>query len=154
MKIIDEYKKFSISGIEYNVQQIIDITNYIRQEFPFKFVIKIIDDEEISVDLIGNSEKTIVKGLYWEYFSNSDLIEIQNKFNIQLRKIHNIENRDSNMIAYYDDFENLEIAMKTVKNRTYLIIFNIKLPDMYRGAGKFEGQLYIHNICKVELTED
>lgn len=36
MKIINEYKRFLINGIEFKTQQIIDITNYIKQEFSFK----------------------------------------------------------------------------------------------------------------------
>jgi hypothetical protein len=153
IKKIKNFNTFYIGNEEFRLNEPIDIEKYIIEQFPTKFTISIESDNIlISIDLEGNFDNTYVKSLSWRYFSNKTLIELKNIFGIELRKASNIEFGD-NLIAYLNNYSNLNIALKVLENKNYLIIFNIKLPDLYRGAGKFQGSLYIQNICEVELSE-
>lgn len=150
MEVVKEYKKFSINNNTFNTQEVIDITKYIAQKIPFKFIVNIDTDFEksIAIDLGGNFENTMVKGLYWKYFSNQELLKLKEKFHLTLEQAYNRDKVD-NLIAYCGE-KSLDIALKTLNHRTYGMIFYLDLPDLYRCAGVFQGALYVHSIFEIK----
>ncbi|MFK8298937.1 hypothetical protein ACI76O_11240 [Capnocytophaga cynodegmi] len=153
MEVIKEYKEFSIKNNIFNTQEVIDVTKYIVQKFPFKFIVNINTDFEksIAIDLGGNFENTTVKGLYWKYFSNQELLELEEKFHLTLEQAYNRDKADD-LIAYCRD-KSLDIALRTLNNRTYAMIFYLDLPDLYRGAGVFQGTLYVHSVFEIKCQQ-
>lgn len=148
MEIINQYTSFYLGDLLFNIKEKIDITNFINQSFPSSFIIKIkIKNDFISFDLEGNLYDTEVKGLTWRNFSNEFLLKIKELLNVEVRKALNVDNRD-NLIIYYQE-KKLNIALKTFDNKRYAVIYNLDLPDVYRGGGVFKGSLYIYGIFEI-----
>lgn len=148
MEIINQYTSFYIGELLFNIKEKIDITNYVTQSFPSKFIIKIkIKNEFIIFDLEGNFYDTKVRNLTWRNFSNEYLLEMKNLLNVEVREAINVDNKD-NLIVFYGE-ETLNVALKIFDNKKYVIFYNLDLPDLYRGAGIYKGMLYVHNIFEI-----
>jgi hypothetical protein len=149
MKIINQYTSFYLGELLFSIKEQIDITNFITQSFPSSFIIKIkIKNDVINFDLEGNFYDTEVKGLTWRHFSNEFLLKIKELLNVEVREALNMDHRD-NLIIYYKE-KKLNIALKTFDSKKYAVIYNLDLPDVYRGAGVFSGSLYIHGIFEID----
>ena len=150
MKIINNYTQYYIEDFLYNVKEVVDITNFIKQNFPSKFEIKIkTANKYIYFDLEGNFNETKVKSLNRRFFENDFLIKISTFFNLEIRQAINIEKND-NLILHHNG-KNLAIAFKTFENQNFLIIYYLDLPDLYRGAGDFKGGLFV--FCIIEFDD-
>lgn len=147
----DYYKDGEKLG-EFAVKKHLKNKEFISKKFPFKQIVGFYDgDNYFKMDLLGNSENTIVANLSWRYFSNEVLKVFSNKFSIELYEI--AQNKYS--LTYGENKTILNIAIKNLEDNYFIFsIFYIHLPDLYRGAGKFEGELYIHGIWQVELSKE
>lgn len=121
--------------------------NFIDLTFPFRQIIGFENSysEYLKMDLLGNYENTIVKKLSWRFFSSQALNEIAQKFELSVSIINN-----NIYLKINDTGLNAAIGLKNVNKRCIASIFTLELPDLYRGAGKLQGELYIHGIWEVE----
>lgn len=152
MEITNQYTEFYLGEFIFNVKEKIDVTNFIIQSFPSVFIVKIkTENDVIYFDLEGNSYDTEVKGLTWRYFSNTCLLQIKEFLNVEIREIVNSNNKDNLIVCYRG--KTLKIASKVFANKKIIIFYTLDLPDLYRGAGTFDGCLYVHCIVEVIGSE-
>lgn len=104
----------------------------------------------VFVDLIGRSQNTKVKALYWQHFNNNNLTYLSKVFNFSV-KPSLIKDNSNNLYASIDklpDFESapLQIAVKidSHMNIVYIAIFYLIYQDKSNIA-----KLYIHGIWEV-----
>lgn len=152
MEITNQYTEFYLGEFLFNVKEKIDVTNFIIQSFPSVFIVKIkTENDVIYFDLEGNSYDTEVKGLTWRYFSNTCLLQIKEFLNVEIREIVNSDNKDNLIVCYRG--KTLNVASKVFANKKIIFFYNLDLPDLYRGAGTFDGCLYVHSIVEVIGSE-
>ncbi len=149
MEIINQYNNFYIGESLFKVKERVDITSFIIQSFPSRFIIKInVKSDFVIFDLEGNFYDTKVRSLTWRNFSNKYLLDIKELLNVEIREIENINYKDNLLVVY--EGKTLSVAFKISDNKKYVIFYNIDLPDLYRGAGNYKGNLYIHNIFEIK----
>lgn len=60
------------------------------------------------------------------------------------------------LIGYLEnsEFFDVSLAIKKAEDSFYAVLFCMDLPDLDRGAGRFEGKLYVYKIWRVELSQE
>jgi hypothetical protein len=133
---------------------IITDNNFIDGTFPFRQVIgfKNHKGKYIKLDLLGNFYDTMAQSLSWKNFHDNTLEALSQYLHLETKTAFNSTEGD-NLIAYFNNTDFIaQIALKKDEDLFYASIFYIRLPDLYRGAGNFEGRLYIKDLCEVELS--
>ncbi len=156
MKINEEIQKFDYYDQdsrygEADIRKLIETPR--RKDWVKQLIgIRLKNNEYVLINLIGDSE-TIVSGLYWQNFSNTELIQIAEKFDLRIEKIESIENKNNLVLDIdNDNFQsaaNIAFRSITEKEACVLVIFNFD-----DGESRRSPQLYVHGIWEVELSEE
>jgi hypothetical protein len=133
-------------------------SNFIDQTIPFKQVIGFYTNkgQYIKLDLRGKIEDTLSKALYWGNFSDHLLKSLSKELNFKLKSATH-KNEVNSLIGYVENLDsdfNAHLAIKKTKDSFYIVVFFMDLPDLERGAGRFEGKLYLHGIWEAQLSDD
>ncbi|MEM6738084.1 MAG: hypothetical protein AAF620_18650 [Bacteroidota bacterium] len=161
LRIIDQIQQFDFFKGQKKVgkastKTIIDDPKFIDDTFPFRQIIGFENkfNSYVKMDLLGQLEDTTVKPIYWNYFDDATLINLSKKLDFKLRSATH-KKRGDKLLGFAENTGNyldLQIGLRQYKALIYyVVLFHLNLPDLYRGAGRFEGKLYVHGIWKAEI---